>query len=441
MQITKENTDSLNAIVKLEINKDDYSPKVEKILKDYRKTANIPGFRKGHVPMGMIKRQYGQAVVSDEVNKLIQDSLNKFIHEEKLDILGNPIPKEQADFSWDADNYKFEFELGLAPEINIDFNNSKAIKHYKIVADKEMVEDQIKHIQRQFGKLVTQNEVKEGYTVVATFKNTDKGIDKESSFKLEDFNGKQNKALFTGLKVGETVEVSSEKLFKSETVLANHLGISEEKAKGLTIDLHIEINEINEHIPHELNQELFDKYTREEGKISSKKELEEEIKKQAEEQFKQHGEQQLFNDISEYLIENIKFDLPVEFLQKWIKLSAEKELTDEEAKAEYEKSEKGIRYQLIEAKIIKEHDIKVQPDEVKELMKNRIRLQMAQYGVTTFTDEQIEEFSNQMLSNEDEVKKVSEQVLSDKILALLKENLKLKEKEVSFKEFADENYK
>lgn len=441
MQITKENTDSLNAIVKLEINKDDYSPKVEKILKDYRKTANIPGFRKGHVPMGMIKRQYGQAVVSDEVNKLIQDSLNKFIHEEKLDILGNPIPKEQADFSWDADNYKFEFELGLAPEINIDFNNSKAIKHYKIVADKEMVEDQIKHIQRQFGKLVTQNEVKEGYTVVATFKNTDKGIDKESSFKLEDFNGKQNKALFTGLKVGETVEVSSEKLFKSETVLANHLGISEEKAKGLTIDLHIEINEINEHIPHELNQELFDKYTREEGKITSKKELEEEIKKQAEEQFKQHGEQQLFNDISEYLIENIKFDLPVEFLQKWIKLSAEKELTDEEAKAEYEKSEKGIRYQLIEAKIIKEHDIKVQPEEVKELMKNRIRLQMAQYGVTTFTDEQIEEFSNQMLSNEDEVRKVSEQVLSDKILALLKENLKLKEKEVSFKEFADENYK
>jgi trigger factor len=230
-------------------------------------------------------------------------------------------------------------------------------------------------------------------------------------------------------------------LFKSETVLANHLGISEEKAKGLTIDLHIEINEINEHIPHELNQELFDKYTREEGKITSKKELEEEIKKQAEEQFKQHGEQQLFNDISEYLIENIKFDLPVEFLQKWIKLSAEKELTDEEAKAEYEKSEKGIRYQLIEAKIIKEHDIKVQPEEVKELMKNRIRLQMAQYGVTTFTDEQIEEFSNQMLSNEDEVRKVSEQVLSDKILALLKENLKLKEKEVSFKEFADENYK
>lgn len=441
MQITKENTDSLNAIVKLEINKDDYSPKVEKILKDYRKTANIPGFRKGHVPMGMIKRQYGQAVVSDEVNKLIQDSLNKFIHEEKLDILGNPIPKEQADFSWDADNYKFEFELGLAPEINIDFNNSKAIKHYKIVADKEMVEDQIKHIQRQFGKLVTQNEVKEGYTVVATFKNTDEGIDKESSFKLEDLDGKQNKALFTGLKVGETVEVSSEKLFKSETVLANHLGISEEKAKGLTIDFHIEINEINEHIPHELNQELFDKYTREEGKITSKKELEEEIKKQAEEQFKQHGEQQLFNDISEYLIENIKFDLPVEFLQKWIKLSAEKELTDEEAKAEYEKSEKGIRYQLIEAKIIKEHDIKVQPDEVKELMKNRIRLQMAQYGVTTFTDEQIEEFSNQMLSNEDEVRKVSEQVLSDKILALLKENLKLKEKEVSFKEFADENYK
>ncbi|GGE08183.1 trigger factor [Psychroflexus salis] len=441
MQITKENTDNLNAVVKVNVEKQDYTDKVEKILKDYRKTANIPGFRKGHVPMGMIKRQYGQAVLADEVNKLIQESLNKFLTEEKLDILGNPIPKAQDDFSWDNDNYEFEFEVGLAPEINIDFSNKKAITHYKIAADDAMIDDQIKLIQRQYGKMVSQNEIKEGYTILAKFINTDEGIENESSFKLEDLKGKKNKELFKGAKTGDTLQVSSKKLFAEDNKLAIHLGIEAEKAKDLDIQLNVDVVEINEEIPHELNQELFDKYAGKEGKINSEKELKNFIKEQAAEQFVQHSDQQLLNDVTEHLLANTKFDLPVEFLQKWIQISGEKELSEEEAKEEFEKSEKGIRYQLIEAKIIKDNDIQVKPEEVKEMMKDRIRMQMAQYGGANFPDEQMEQFANQMLSNQDEARKVSEQVMSNKILALLKEKLNLKEKEVSFKKFADEVYK
>jgi trigger factor len=441
MQITKENLDNLNAVVKIDIEQNDYSQKVDKILKDYRKTANIPGFRKGHVPMGMIKRQYGQAVLADEVNKLIQESLNNYLNEEKLDILGNPIPKEQENFSWENNDYTFEFEIGLAPEINIDFNNKKAITHYKISADKEMVNDQIKLIQRQFGKLVTQNEVKESFTLVGKFTNEEEGIENETSFKLEDIQGKKTKKSLLGAKVGDSVQLNTKGLFEKEEQLATFLGIEEEKAKKLAVDVTFEITEINEEVPHELNQELFDKYTREEGKITSEEELKNFIKEQAAEQFVQHSDQQLLNDITTYLLEATSFELPAEFLQKWIQISGEKALSEEEAKAEFEKSEKGIRYQLIEAKIIKENDIRVKPEEVKEMMKERIKMQMAQYGGASFSDEQMDQFANQMLGNQEEARKISEQVMSSKILSLLKEKLKLKEKEVSFKKFADEAYK
>jgi len=441
MQITKENLDSLNAVVKLHIEKSDYSEKVDKILKDYRKTATVPGFRKGHVPMGMIKRQYGQAVLADEVNKLIQQSLNNYLTKEKLNILGSPIPQEQPDFSWDNEDYTFEFEIGLAPEINIDYNNKKAITHYKISADKEMIDDQIKLIQRQFGKLVSQTEVKEGFTLVGKFTNEEEEIENETSFKLVDIQGKKNKNSFIGAKIGDTIQVNTKGLFEKEDQLANFLGIDKGKAENLSIDVNFEISEINEEVSHELNQDLYDKYTREEGKITSEEELKNFIKEQAAEQFVQHSDQQLQNDTTEYLLDTTKFDLPAKFLKKWLKTSGETQLSEEEAKEEYEKSEKGIRYQLIESKIITENDIQVKAEEIKDMMKKQIKMQMAQYGGAAFPEEQMEGFANQMLSNKEEARKVSEQVMSNKILNLMKEKLNLEEKEVSFKQFADEAYK
>jgi len=160
MNITRENIDALNAVVKVDIAKEDYSDKVEKILSDYRKSANIPGFRKGHVPMGMVKKQYGKAVLVDEVNKLIQDALGKYLVEEKLDVLGNPLPKPQDGLDWDSDNYSFEFELGLAPEFDVKLKGKKAITQYKIVADDKMIDNQVKHLQKQYGKIVSQNLVR-----------------------------------------------------------------------------------------------------------------------------------------------------------------------------------------------------------------------------------------------------------------------------------------
>lgn len=440
MDIKHENTDTLNAVVKVDINKEDYQPKVDKILKDYKKSANIPGFRKGHVPIGLIKKQYGKAVLVDEVNKLLQDALNKYITEEKLDILGNPLPKQQDDFDWNNDTYQFEFELGLAPEFDIDLNPKKGIKHYKIEADKDMIDNQIKSIQKQYGKLVSQNEVKEGFLVQGKFVNEEEEIDHQTTLKPEDLKSKKDQKLLLGAKVNDSITYKTKGLFKDTADLAKHLGIEEDKAKELKTEVNFEISEINEEILAELNEELFNKIYPN-AEIKTEKDLREKIKDDAESQLEQQSDQQLLNDVSEYLIDNVEFDLPSDFLKKWLRVSGEEELTEEQAKEEFEKSEKGLRFQLIEGKIIKDNKLQVTMDEIKDTTKNQIKMQMAQYGQMDLPDEQLESFAQSVLQKEDEVKKISDQVMNKKLLDFYKNNVNLKVKTVNYEKFIDEVYK
>ena len=440
MNITREDLDKLNSVVKINIDKEDYGPKVEKVLKDYRKTANIPGFRKGMVPMGMIKKQYGQAVRVDEVNKILEDSLTTYLTEENLDILGNPLPKAQDDINWESDELIFEFELGLAPEIDVTLDGAGPVTYYNISADDEMIDNQIKTIQRQYGKLVTQDEVKEGFTVVGTFHNEEEGIENEATFKVDDVEGKTNKKELLGAKVGDQVTLKSNKLFKDDETLASHLGIQKEKAEGLKVDLTFTIKEINEQVLAELNQELFDKAFGE-GEVSSEKEAKEKIAEQSKDTFKQQGDQQFFNDVTEHLIEKADMELPAEFLQRWLQTQGEKPMTEEEAIAEYGKSEKGIKYQLIEAKIAKENEIKVEVEDVKEVAKDKIRMQMRQFGQMDFPEDQMDGIVQNLMSNQEQVRQFSEEVMVQKLLQLYKEKMEVEEKEVTYKEFVDKIYK
>ncbi|MEJ1222629.1 trigger factor [Sediminicola sp. 1XM1-17] len=439
MNITKEQIDELNAVVKVAITKDDYKDKVENILKDYRKQANIPGFRKGQVPMGLIKKQYGKAVLVDEVNKLLQDNLNKYLTEEKLDVLGNPLPKQQDNFNWDAEELDFEFELGLAPSFEIDLKSKKAITHYQIVADKKMIEEQVERIQKQYGKLVNKQEVGKKDEITGVFKNEEEGIDKKSTLEMDQISNKKVTDSLLGKKAGDAVTLKTKGLFKEDHLLANTLGVQADRAENLDIEVTFTIEEINEREPAKLDQELFDKLF---GKdvVTSKEELEARIKEDSEKQFEQQADQKLLNDVTEYFIENTKFDLPAEFLTKWIQTTGEKPLTEEEAKAEYEKSEKGLRYQLIEGKIIKENDIQVQFEELKDFAKGFIKTQMAQFGQLDPKEEELDNIAARVLSNQDEVRRLSEQLMSQKLLKLYKEKANLKTKEVTYENFVKEVY-
>jgi len=440
MNITKQDTDALNAVVKVEISASDYQDKVADILKDYRLKANIPGFRKGHVPMGMIKKQYGKSVMIDEINKLLQETLNKFLTEEKLDILGNPLPKQKDDFSWDADDFSFEFELGLVPEFEVNLQPKKAITQYVIKADKKMVDTELTNMQERYGKLKTQTVVDKNSNVTGTFKNSDKEIDKKATFKVSKLKGKKNLDKFLGAKVGDVLELKTKGLFADNHDLMHTLGVSHDEAHDLDITLQFTIEEISETELAVLNQELFDKIF---GKdvVKTEAEFKDKLKADIEKQLEQQADQQLLNAVTESLIENTKFDLPSAFLTKWIAVSGEKALTDEEAKVEYERSEKGLRYQLIETKIIKDNNLNLSMEELRDFAKGFIKMQMAQYGNANPDEKQLDDIANRILENKDETKRLSEQLMQQKMLDFFKTNVKLKTKEVTFDNFVKEVYK
>jgi trigger factor len=438
MRVSKKDIDKLNSIISIDIEKNDFESNVENVLKDYRKRANIPGFRKGHTPIGLIKKQYGLSVKVDEINKLIQKGLSDYLSNEKLAILGNPVPVEKNNIDWNSDKLTFDFEIGLSPKLEVSLKNKKAIPSYEIDVDKKMIDDQIKNIQNQYGKLLAQNRIEDDFEINGNFKNEDFKIDNKSNFKLKDIKGKSNKELLKKLTIGDSVELKTKGLFTKDSDLTFHLKIDDQKKDEIKV-VNFSLTEINKRVPADLDQELFDKLF---GKnsIKSVTELKDKLKKDAESNFANQTDQKLLNDITEHLIDNTKFDLPDKFLKKWMQTAGEKKLTEQQANEEYEKSEKGLRYQLIEAKIIEQNDIKIDHIKIKDFAKELIKSQMKQYGQNSPEEKELESIAQRILSNKDEVKRISDQLLSKELLELFKNNLKFKKNKVSYEKFIEMAY-
>ncbi|MBK5209666.1 MAG: trigger factor [Flavobacteriaceae bacterium] len=440
MNITKENIDALNAVVKVEISAADYQEKVAKILQDYRKKADVPGFRKGQVPLGMVKKQYGKSIMIDEVNKLLQEALNNFLIEEKLDILGNPLPKMEDEFSWEAEDYTFEFELGLAPEFEVNLDAKNKITQYNIVADKELLKKEVENIRKRFGRLVPKETVEKDVNIAGTFVNEERELNKKSTIALDSIKGKANQQKFLGKKVGDVVELNTKGLFDDDHKLMGALGLSHDEIHGMEIPVTFTIEEINTTELAEINQELFDKIFGADV-VKSEEELRAKIKEDAEKQFQTQADQQLLNAVTEYLVENTKFDLPAEFLKKWMVVAGEKPMTPEDAAEEYERSEKGLRYQLIEGKILKDNNLQVSFEELKDFTRGFVKTQMAQYGQLNPEEKELDDIAQRVLSNQDEAKRLQDQLVSQKLLNFYKEKITFKTKEVNYDEFVKEVYK
>ncbi len=439
MNITRNNIDSLNAVLDVEITKEDYQDRVEKLLANYRKNANIPGFRKGEVPMSLIRKQYGKGVMLEEVNKLLQENLNKYLQEEKLDILGNPLPKADESMDWDADTLRFQFELGLTPEVSANLENLKGITKYKVTADEKMLDEQVMRIRKQYGKLISKNEFEAGADVTGTFRNQEMGIENRTTFSPEIFAGKDAQKAFEGKKPGDVVTLNTKGLFDDDHKLMDYLKVGHDDVHGLDTQVEFTIEEINASEPAELNQELFDKLFGP-GNVSSEQELRDRIREDAEKQFASQADQKFLNDVTEALIETTKFDLPAAFLKKWIRTAGENPLNEEEAEDEYNKSEKGLRYQLIEARVMRDHEVKVNFEDLKAYTSAMIRKQMAQFGQMDPSQEDVDGIVARVMSNQDEVRRLTEQVVSEKMLNLFKEKVSATEKTVSYEQFVKEMY-
>ena len=439
MKISRSDSSSLNAIITIEIERNDFEEKVSNVLADYRKKANIPGFRKGHVPLGMIKKQYETSVTVDEVNKLLQENLDKYLKEQNINILGNPLPIIKDELDWKASELSFAFELGLAPDFQVNLTEKNKIIQYDITASETMINDQIKQQRKQYGQLVPRQNPLDEFEITAAFKNEASKIEVTNTFDLSQITGKSNLADLKKATVGTVLDLKFKKLFKDDATATRILNISADKIPEIDGEITIDVKEINERILAEMNQEFFDKIYGPD-KVKSEDEMRKKIVEGIEKQFEQQSDQKLLNDVTEYLIKKTKFDLPSEFLIKWMQNSGKEPMTAQEAKEEYDRSEKGIRYQLIEGKIIADNNLNINFDELKDFAKDMILMQMTQYGQAGLPDEELEGIVARVMSNKDEARRLSEQLMSKKLLDFFKSNLSLKKKKIDFNKFIKEAY-
>jgi trigger factor len=439
MNVTRKNIDDLNAVITVAIYKSDYTYRIDNMMKEYQKQTELPGFRKGTVPMSVIVQKYRQPLFLDEVNKAIQADLNKYFQQEKLDLLGNPLPVVVEKRDWEAEKLEFDFEIALAPTFEIDLEGLNEITEYKIIADDKMLNEQLIRMQKQYGKMSASETFVKGNDVTGTFRNEEMAIDSPASLSLDVFKDAATEDLFVGKKVGDVVTLNTKDLFADDHQLMDYLKISHEQVHGLDIDIAYTIEEINATEPAELNQELFDKLFGE-GKVSSIEEVKAKIKEDAEKQFEGQANQQFLNDVTESLLHNTKFDLPAEFLKKWIQTVGEKQLTPEEAEAEYARSENGLRYQLIEGKVTSSNNLQINFEELKAYAAEMIKMQMAQFGQMDPTTADVDGIVARVLGNQEEVKRLSDQVMSEKMLALYKSKVKSTVKELNYQEFVAASY-
>ena len=439
MDIKRVAIDAVNETIVMTVVHMDYKGQVAKRINEKMPLATVKGFRKGAVPKDLVEKQYGRAIKQEEVQKVVDLALERFVQSERLNLLGTPLPKVNEDFSWDAEELVFEYEIGLVPNFELDLDAKNDIVKYVVIADYKLINGQVERIQKQFGTAIPQEVVTADSDVTGTFTNEEKGINNATTIAADLFKDKATFDKFIGKKVGDVVTVNTKGLFEDDHQLMDVMQVSHDEVHGLDVDVNFTIEAINKAELAGLNQELFDKLFGP-GAVSSLEELKAKIKEDAENQFAQQADQKLLADVTDFLIENTKFDLPGEFLKKWLQTVGEKKLSPEEAEVEYTRSEKGLRFQLIEGKAMAQSDIKINFEELKTFTTNNIKQRMAQYGQAIPSDEEIQTIVARVLSNQDEVKRLSAQVVAEKLLDMFKEKAQPTTKEVTYDEFIAASY-
>lgn len=446
MDITLNNIDDLNAVINVKVQPEDYREKVDKVLKDYRKKANVPGFRPGKVPMGYIKKKYGKAVLVDEINKILSESLVNYLKEQELNILGEPLPSKESDqenIDWDnQEEFEFKFDIATAPEIEINLTKGEELPYYELEPDEKLIEETIKNYTARHGEHVDAEEVSSKEEII--YGNleqldddnqvTEDGIKIEQGMiSLRVMKDDDIKSKFEGKKIGDVIDFDLKKAFPNDTEIASMLDISKEDAENINSNFRLTINEIKQFVPAEVNQELFDKLYGE-GNVTSEEQFHDKIVEEIKENFKQQSEHKFSLDAKEKMINKLNPELPDEFLKRWLEAS-QKDLTKEKIEEEYDSFKKDMQWQLIVDKIKKENDFKVEENEILELAKELTKQQFMQYGLSYIPDEQLENYAKEIIGKEEERRKIADKLMENKALDFIKNSVKIEEKAVSMDEF------
>ena len=443
MNLTQSKAKDLMATITIDVAGNDYTAKVDKVLKDYRKTAVIPGFRKGKTPMGIINKKYKTSVIVEEVNKLIQDELYKHITEQKIRVLGSPMPLKTSEIDWENQvDFKFEYEIALAPEFDVKITNKDKLNFYKIKADAKLVDGYCTDIAKKYGKMSNPEVSEEGDLVFCAINQLDvdgdimkNGIQNEATVSMNHIADKKIQKQFVGVKTNDVITVNVMKAFTNHADLGAMLSVSHEVIHNLTSEeFQFTVKNINRLQPADLNTELFDKVYGA-ATVKNVKEFKAKIQAEAEGQLVGESDRMLKNDVVTYFVEKLKLQMPDDFLKKWLVQTSEQPITMEMLNTEYDMYSKSLQWQLIENKILENYEIKVTQDDVVAHAKKLIGMQMKQYGQPEGDDAQLTDIATNILKNEEEKKKVYDKIFDERTLAVYKENFKLTEKSISYDDF------
>ncbi len=444
MNITKTNIDDLNAVIKLQIVKEDYEQKVNDVLKNYRKKANIDGFRPGKVPMGLVKKMYGTAVLADEINKMLGQELMKYIRENNLKIMGEPLPNEEEtkEINWEKDTeFEFAFDIALTPEYTLNLSKRDKMNYYKIKVDDKMIDNGVEMHSRRFGSQEPAETIQEKELIKGNFAQ----LDAEGNFmedgitadnvvvSLEYMADEDAKAKFVGAKVNDVITFNPRKAFGNASDLASMLNISKEEVENLDSDFQYTINEITAFVNAEINTELFDKVF-EPDTVKTVEEFRNRIKEDIEKQLENDSNYKFLIDAKEKFVKKSKMELPQDFLKRWI-VATNENMTAEQVEKDFANYEDEFKWQLIKSRLAEENELKVTQEEIVEFAKQQALMQFQQYGMMNVPEEYLTNYAQQMLQNQEEVRKIEERKMDDKVAEYIKDTIKVEDKEVTADEF------
>ncbi len=437
MKIEQSELKDLTAVVTLTIESADYQEEVAKQLKEVRHKAQMPGFRPGMVPAGLVKKMYGKGILADVLNKKVGEGLQKHIEDNKLNILGDPLPSKESpkiDLE-NEDTFTFMFDIAVAPEFDAKLTGKNKLTEYVIEVTDEMVNNQVQSYCERFGEYSQAEAVAEGDIVKGIAKQVDGEIVKEGAILNPSYmKQKTQQKKFIGAKVGDVVTFNPAKAFDSEVEVSSLLGITKEQAQELKSDFTFEIQEITRHTAAALNEELFTKVY---GENAPKDEAEfrARIKAEIEANMAEDSKYKFGLDAKEAIMKKMeKVEFPVAFLKRWV-LETNEKMTEEELEKDFDKMLEELKWHLAKDQLMKEYKIDVQKEDVEAYAKEVARMQFMQYGLMHVDDQYLTNYANEMLKQENQLRGIVERVAENKIYEALKGVVKLEQKKISHEEF------
>lgn len=450
MKIDRENIDNSNAVLKIVIEKNDYEKNVADKLREYRMKAALPGFRQGKVPIGIIQKRFGKSILAEEVNEILNKGMMDYFRDEKISLIGDPLPNEELQKPLDLDTqeeFEFFFDIAISPDIKIDFSQLPPIPYYNIEVSDEMLNENVEQIKSQFGKIVEAEEVtKEAYIRADLAELDAEGNEKENGITTDNtliaidlIKDEATLNEFIGKTINSTLIFNPVTAFENNSEISHMLGISREEAETLNSNFKCTITKIEIFEKAKIDEELFKKAYGEDTDVKTEEQFLEKVTEDIKEQLKQSSNGRFEVDARESLVNAIPMELPEEFLKRWLK-ETDKQLDDEKLNAQFEGFIRDFKWQLIRNSLVKENHIEVNEEEMEDLAKGMALTQFRQYGYYNIDDKNLESFANRMLEDEETRERIVHRIFDIKVSDFIYDNAKLDEKEVTVDQF-NELYK